>query len=356
MIKHFTDFIWEKIKPFLSSGNNYVYVIAIMAICSLFYIVRQANDPSFINTIKNEYFWIPAVIIIFICLVFFILQVVRKVKKCSFAEAMKSIYFWIPALLLSAGCAAFFILHHTMNTQPGDRFVIVIARFITVPVSQDAEREAGVMRDRIIASLKNKEKHYGVTLELIKAEETYDPSLNDDIEKAKKLGKDKGAHLVICGKIRFDQEYYFEPYIVNLIKLKTSYPFQDNPKALITEISDKQLLNLKKQKVEETSDVTSLIFGLAKYDSDDFQKAARLFTSIANQTADSLFYLSNCYIFLKDYEKGIFYLDKSIALKPDDAEAWNNKSITFKLMGKHDDALQCEKKAEQLKQKNKIIP
>ena len=60
----------------------------------------------------------------------------------------------------------------------------------------------------------------------------------------------------------------------------------------------------------------------------------------------------NEYYYKKEYNKAIQCYDKAIEIKPNNAEAWNNKGNTLYRSGKHNEAIHCYDKAIEIKPNN----
>jgi tetratricopeptide (TPR) repeat protein len=220
------------------------------------------------------------------------------------------------------------------------QFVIAVCQF--APASEKAINESKVIRDRIIQGLRARQRRYGIRVIIKELKETIDPSSNNGLESAKILGRHYGAHMVLCGKIRLDEEYYFEPAIINLMPFREKnlikFDSTGNPLTFSMGLSENRRLQLKKQKVAQIADFASFIFGLSKYQSKNFQQARSIFESMETQTIESLLYRGNCDINLKEYDASILLFDQALDLNPKYLEAWFAKGSVYFLTEDYDKA------------------
>ncbi|MBD2503250.1 tetratricopeptide repeat protein [Anabaena azotica] len=71
----------------------------------------------------------------------------------------------------------------------------------------------------------------------------------------------------------------------------------------------------------------------------EIQELISVGNSIGNNLPELLFELGNLYTAARDYDKAIASYDQAIKFKPDDHEAWNNRGIVLRNLGRNEEAI-----------------
>lgn len=217
------------------------------------------------------------------------------------------------------------------------KFRIAITEF--QPVSDIEISEAKQLKDRIVESINNRKQKRGVEIEVINVNEVIDPlSVEGDI-RVNKLGKEVNAQIVICGKLRHDEEYYFRPFIYNFITDKTMSEKIQVPSLKIgPDVNHARKVILKEQKINNMIDFMSYIGAIAHYESKDYYLSAQIMRGIESPSADHYFFIASA-LYLATIKSDPTYtaeesakldeviqqLDRAIKLNPDFEEAWFDK-------------------------------
>jgi tetratricopeptide (TPR) repeat protein len=306
MIDAINKFFESKLIGYFLFGNRWILLIPPFFIGIYFHFIK--NVLNFPDTIKNPAFWIPSLIITIFCI---------------------AIYYILPLLRL-----------------PKDTFIVAISNFKPVP-EEKAKEQSESLRDRLIENIRRREKEYVVKVSVKPLKEIIDCSSGKGRELAMELGRQKRAHIVICGKVRLDEEYFFEPFIINLIKYKKQFEARNEiePLKILQTVSALDRLEFKKQKIDEITDFVTFVFGLAKYESGKYKETIDIFKSIKGQTSESLFYIATSLFYLNEFKAANLYFDQTIEIKPDYAVVWNNKGNALAELDRHDEAIEAYKKA-----------
>jgi tetratricopeptide (TPR) repeat protein len=224
-----------------------------------------------------------------------------------------------------------------VSPQFSSKLRIVIAEF--QPVSEYEISEAKQLKDRIIDRIYAQKEKSGVEIEIVNVNEVIDPLTTEGDILADKLGKELNAQIVICGKLRHDEEYYFRPFIYNYITNKTTFEKIQAPALKIgPHDSHVNKVILKEQNINNMIDFISYIGALAHYESKDYYLSAQIMQTIESPSADHYFFIASAlYLaFIKNdpsytgeestkLDEIILQLDKAIKLNPNYEEAWFDK-------------------------------
>jgi tetratricopeptide (TPR) repeat protein len=191
-------------------------------------------------------------------------------------------------------------------------FVVVIPQF--EGITDEATKEAVNIRDRIVTELLSRQKNHRLKLRIVLRHEKLDPVFNKT--EALVLGKHYGAHLVLSGKVRLDEQFYFEPVMLTLLKLKSPYePFNLIDRLVVTApFSTVDLLRLKEKKVRDIGEVVVLILGLALYEQNKYEEAVSVFESVGEPSSQASLMIGNCYSQMGQLDKGLQYY-RSVSMK-----------------------------------------
>jgi hypothetical protein len=127
----------------------------------------------------------------------------------------------VSAAVVLISLTAFLIM--TRRRPPKDRFVIVVAKFY--PVSAEGEGAASEVQDRIWEEINQRMKNHGIPSSVKQVlrgtpqdalqQEAIDPRSEVGIERARLLGRHYRAHMVVCGTVRRDEEFYIKSAFQN---------------------------------------------------------------------------------------------------------------------------------------------
>ena len=231
--------------------------------------------------------------------------------------------------------------------------LVVIANF--KPMSEEAESYSTSIPERLEGMIREK-RDSGVPLEYPKRYKQVIAEYGEEgkRKKAKEIGLQKGAHLVLWGSVGSTKtkdgkkEFYLEPRITVVNQLGPTKLEERQPGKLDVFLSEPKVVELRRSKIEETVDIVSLIHGLAIHKQQDYHGAIKIFKGIKNPDAEVSFYHGTALMLLKRFEEALEQFDKATMINPQDANAWGNKGATLGELGKHEEAITCYDKAIQI--------
>lgn len=280
-------------------------------------------------------------------------------------------YFWIlPVMSVLIGVFAFYLIPNwTVKPsecivipdppKPPKNLLVVIANF--EPISKEnkkAKEYSETISFDLWTGLKQiKEKDSEVPME--------DPKLLGEVirdeEKAVEKGREMGAHLVVWGYVKYEEvagnvDFYFKPIVTcvhplgpNKIELEERQPKPPfSSRSLLTE---PEVFEFRKRKIEETTDMVSFVHGLAVFKQQDYQGAINIFKGIKDPDAEVFFWHGTALMFSECLEDAIEQFDKAIKINPQHAVAWNNKGVLLSRLGKYEDAITYFDKALEINPK-----
>lgn len=314
MEEFFTKVIWELSgKDYFLLGHRPLFLVPIILVPLLFYAIRHFKKLTSLSTLTNRFFLYSSSAVCLACV------------------------------------SIFLIVTHI--PPPSNRLVIAIPQFYST--SDAAVQESKNIRDRIIRDLKARQIKYGTMVVIKDLKDSINILSDDGLEEAKTLGRHHRAHIVICGKVRLDEQYYFEPAIINMMPLEERHRIRYGSKggalSFSVTLSQDRRLQLKEQKVGQVADFVTFVFGLSKFEAKDFKQARQIFDSMKTPTVESLLYGAKCSMRLKEYDAGISLLDKALNLDPGYLEAWSTKGLIYLLTKDFSKADEAASKATTLK-------
>lgn len=222
---------------------------------------------------KNRW---PLLLPLFIPLLF---KAYQQYFSLSFKATVEDRYFWlIPGIVLLVSVALYIALRvkqSKSSTLPQDRLVVAIARF--QPISKAAEDEAENIPHRIEQKLEEL-RAKGASLEIKRLKTKVKGATEQSRrEKAISLGTSgsDSAHVILWGEVRKDDgELFVMP------RLTVARQFRDiqiEERQLVSKIDDEPVhLVFKERLAKEISDIVILIYGLAYYKLDNWDKTIEI--------------------------------------------------------------------------------
>ena len=164
-------------------------------------------------------------------------------------------------------------------------------------------------------------------------------------EKARELGKNKNADIVIWGWYGKTQQK--AAVSVNFEMLSAAKDYIDVGKQVQGEIRTMAVASLERFEIqvnlaEELKYLTLVTLGVSAYAADDWDKAINQLTvalSVAKPNKAALdpatiyFYRGTAYYFKKEYDRAIADFNQVLLLYPKDAAAFNSRGSAYELKG-----------------------
>ena len=236
---------------------------------------------------------------------------------------------------------------------PNSNIILRIAIAEFKPASDKEISDTKQLRDRIVENINARKNKLGVEIEIVIVNEVIDPlSIEGDI-RANKIGKDLNAQVVICGKLRHDEEYFFRPVVYNYISDRSAFEKIQIPSLVIgPDITYSKKVILKEQTINNMLDIMSYLAALAHYESKNYYLSAQIMQTIESPSADHYFIIASAlYLAIikndttytgdesKKLNDVIQQLDKATKLNPDFEEAWYDKAYIHQQNGNPSAAL-----------------
>lgn len=222
--------------------------------------------------------------------------------------------------------------------RPVNRFRIAITDL--QPVSDEEINETKQLKDRIIESINNRKEKKGIELEIVNVHEVIDPLSAESDIRANKLGQELGAHIVISGRLRHDEELLFRPYIYNFITTSSLPDKIEVPSLIIgPNISHVRKIALKEQNINNMIDLMAYVSAMSQYESQNYYLSAQIMQTIESPSAEHYFFIASALYHAIQKEDPAYIgelssklndvikqLDKATSLDSQFQEAWFDKA------------------------------
>lgn len=239
--------------------------------------------------------------------------------------------------------------------EPPKNLLVVIANFEPIPGDDKDAKSHG---ETVSADLEIKIRlkvNSGVPMEYpIRHKQIIEGATEKEKkQKAREIGLSKGAHLVLWGSVQFTKlgkkwEFYLEPKITIVQPLGPTELEERQPGELRASLSNPEILELRRRKIEETVDI---VCGLAWYKQKDYQGAINIFKEFRAPDAEVFSYHGAALVFLGRFDEALKQFDKAIEINPQDALAWGNKGVALDELGRYEEAITCYDKAIEINSK-----
>ena len=267
-------------------------------------------------------------------------------------------YFWLfPVMPFIIGAVAFYLIPNwpAKPPEPPKNLLVVIANFEPVPSTNVEAKENCETIPKDLERMIKQKIASGVPLEypIMYKQQIEGKTEKEKRKNAKDIGHHEGAHLVLWGSVQFTEtggkgEFYIEPKITVAHPLGPTELEERQPGELRVSLSNPEILELRRSKIEETTDIVSLIHGLAFLDRQDYQGAINIFKEIKNPDAKVSFYHGAVLMLLDLFDEAIRQFDRTLEINPRFAEAYVNRGVAYYYKKEYDKAWEDVHKAQGL--------
>jgi tetratricopeptide (TPR) repeat protein len=277
--------------------------------------IKQYFNLDLRTTITNSYFIISSAVTIVICILIYLLLVLRPAPK--------------------------------------DRIVIAVVKFY--PVTQDDKQEADRLQDRVIEALNERMLEFKIKGSVNPLPEIVDPQSDKGKKEIISLGEQYQAHLVIGGRVRVDEEYYFRPQIFNLYARPNQFsPGSSRGATKNFTLPKEQSFALKEQKIADVTNLAIFICGMLKVYAAQYGEAVKILDAIEDPSPEAMFYHGFALLQLDKKREALAFFDRALKDKPDFLFAYIYAGIVAEELGDNRKALYYSREANLIVQKNPV--
>jgi tetratricopeptide (TPR) repeat protein len=236
-----------------------------------------------------------------------------------------------------------------------EKLIVLITQF-------DGPEQSYGLRNEILVQL-NKDFANHSQVEIESVNEVITPESDSGSPRARKLGKDFQADIVIWGWYRPTENPNITVHIENLTK-EQSLPLNENVTLRpMTTLADLGTFSFQQQVGQQTSALISFLAAFIEYSAEDYEAATQRFdTALKNlpalsglieQQAEIYFYRGNANYAAHNFKDAIQDYDRAIQLNPQLAVAYYKRGLAYAAgLGEYERAIQDFDQAIQIDPQN----
>ena len=228
---------------------------------------------------------------------------------------------------------------HSYILAREDKLVVLIAKF-------DGPEEVYGLQNEILEKL-NQDFANDAEVEIDSVNEVITPDSDSSSPRAKKLGENLQADIVIWGWYRPTENPNITIHVENLAQNELETIKESETYKPQVTLADLESFEIQRRLGSETSTLVSFLTGFLRYKAGDFQVAIERFQQVLNEKdvypflnrADVHFFIGTAHAWIGEYEKSIRDFDDSVNLEPNFAMSYYNRGVSYVSLNEYDKAL-----------------